>query len=88
MNGTKPELTAAEKIILGLYGDDAQAGDCLWGGNMVVGFSRARAAGIEMEEYNGAGDALVRDGYLAAAENNYYTLTQKGLAAKASGMRA
>jgi len=87
MSGNKPELTKAEKIILGLYGEDAQAGDCLWGGNMVVGFSRARAAGIEMEEYNGAGDALVRDGYLAVAENNYYTLTQKGLAAKNSGMK-
>ena len=87
MSGNKPELTKAEKIILGLYGEDAQAGDCLWGGNMVVGFSRAQSAGIQMEEYNGAGDALVRDGYLAAAENNYYTLTQKGLVAKNSGMK-
>jgi len=87
MHGQPTELSAAEKIILDLYGEDAQEGDCLWGGNMMAGFGRARTAGISLDEYNFAGDTLVRDGYIEPLAGNSYRLTHKGLTAKTSGRK-
>jgi hypothetical protein len=81
------ELTDAEKIILDLFGQDAGEGDCLWGGNMTIGFARARAAGIALEDYNRAGEALVLGGYLEKAENNSFRLSKKGLEAKNTGKK-
>lgn len=87
MHGQPLELSPAEKLILGLYGEDAQEGDCLWGGNMIAGYGRATAMGISMDEYNFAGDSLVRGGYLEALTDNTYRLTRKGLSAKNSGRK-
>ncbi|HTK85432.1 MAG TPA: hypothetical protein VL625_10140 [Patescibacteria group bacterium] len=81
------ELTDAEKIILDLYGQDAEEGDCLWGGNMTVGYARARAAGITLADYNRAGDALLLDGYIEKVENNSFRLLKKGLEAKNTGKK-
>jgi len=87
MNERASDLTDAEKIILDLYGQDAEEGDCLWGGNMTVGYARARAAGITLDDYNRAGDALLRDGYLEKIENNSFRLSKKGLDAKNTGKK-
>ncbi len=87
MGADQAELNDAEKIILDLFGQDAQEGDCLWSGTMAVGFARAHSLGISMDDYKKAEEFLVRGEYLEKIDDNSFRLAQKGLLAKASGKR-